>query len=93
VVEALIRRVRGAKYVVVHMCPPSLVARIRETPSMSVIATTPRCTSKNHIRHCCVDRSQVVQGPLDLANGQITRASSAKASASRAPGGTSVPRL
>jgi hypothetical protein len=43
-------------------------------------------------RRCCVDRSQVVQPPSHLANGQITTASSAKASASRAPGGTSVPR-
>jgi hypothetical protein len=31
------------------------------------------------------------RAPSLLANGQITRASSAKASASRAPGGTSVP--
>ena len=32
------------------------------------------------------------RAPSHLANGQITRASSAKASESRAPGGTSVPR-
>ncbi len=42
--------------------------------------------------HCCVSRSQGVRERFLAGACQITRASSSKASASRAAGGTSVPR-